>query len=636
MRARAALAVVAASVLIPAASASAQEELDAGEIDTSGYPTLEVIVSTPGGTAEPTDFEVTEPGGIAVLTVVPFAAGGLDVVLAIDTSGSMTGEPLASARAAAQEFITVLPTQARVAVIGFGPTPTVAVPLTADRAAVGAAIDGLTAGGETGLYDAVVAAALVLQAGSEARSALVVLSDGGDTVSATSLDQAAAISAARFDVVHAISLVTGEQDIAALDRIVSGGGSVVEARDPVALSSVYADVADRIVNQYALRWETTLVEDLEVEITYYDGTTTYTASRAVDIDEAIVEPPPVSTPTADVVTEVPDPEPVGSTPPVVDNPGTLGDGILLLGLLFVAVALFVAGLVLFGPRTRTRHLAAEFRQRVPRGRELTGAGKRLVKAVESLLRRDPERHSGLALRLERAGLDWTPAEFGALVVAGAAVLALVGFGVGRFIGLILLPLIGVFASLAVVDSRAAKRSRLFTAQLDGTLQLIAGSLRSGFGIMHALGTVADEAEWPTSEEFTRILGEVHLGRDLGAALEASARRIDSEDYGWVVQAIEISREVGGNLAEVLDNVSGTIRQRNTLRRMVRSLSAEGRVSAVILFSLPFGMLAWMKVSNPEYVDLLFSRGGGQIALVVGVVLMVLGGLWMRKIVRVRF
>ena len=105
-------------------------------------------------------------------------------------------------------------------------------------------------------------------------------------------------------------------------------------------------------------------------------------------------------------------------PTVADNPGTLGAWVLLAGLLLVGLALFTAGLVAFAPKERRRNLATEFRQRLPRGRELTGAGKRFVEAVEQWLRRDPDRHVGLALRLERAGLDWTPAEFVAVLVAG--------------------------------------------------------------------------------------------------------------------------------------------------------------------------------------------------------------------------
>jgi len=628
--------LLVAVLLLPAGAVSAQESLDAGEVDSADFPTLEVVASTPGNAGESPDFTVTEGDEEITPTVEALSAGSLDVVLAIDTSGSMSGAALVGAKTAANEFISLLPTQARVAVIGFGASPTVATGLVADRAVVEDAIAGLTAGGETALYDAVVASALQLGSQSpDTRTALVVLSDGGDTVSGASLDGAADIAAAGFDVVHAVSLVSAEQDRSSLDRIVSGGGSVAEAVDPVALSAVFGDVADRIVNQYRLRWETSLEADGSVDIRFAGTDGTYVATRSVDIDETVVTLAPASEPSVAPPPTAP-PAPAITVPIAAENPGTLGWWVLGFGMIFLAVSLFIAGLVLFGPRQKTRNLAKEFRQRMPRGRELTGASRRLVVAVENFLRRDPDRQAGLALRLERAGLDWTPAEFGAVVVAGAAILALLGFAFFGFLGFLIAPAIGVLGSLAVLDSRAQKRKRMFTSQLDATLQLIAGSLRSGFGVVQALDTVAQETEWPTEEEFTRVLGEVRLGRDMGDALHASAVRVDSEDYYWVVQAIEISREVGGNLAEVLDNVSGTIRQRNTLRRQVQALSAEGRMSAIILFALPFVMLAWMRFSNPDYVNLLFDRTGGQISLVVAVGLMAIGAFWMRKIVQIKF
>ena len=632
MKLRLFVAGVVAALLVPLGGASAQEALDAGEVDGAGYPTLGLVVSTPDELSPDAVVTVTEDGVDLTPAVEPLAGNQLEVVLVIDTSGSMRGEALAQAKDAAQEFLGVLPARARVAVVGFGAEPTTATELTSDRAVVADAIDGLTAGGETALYDAVVVAGFrLVQSSPDARTALVVLSDGGDTVSTTTLEESAVVAGENFDVVHAVSLVTGEQDNTALSELVAGGGAVAEVRDPDALSSVYADVGGRIVNQYRLTWETTLVDDGEIAVALSDGTYVASTTRAVDVDESLVPPAPTvaATPTTPVAPVLTEPQPV-------DNPDTISGWTLLFGVVALAIGLFVAGLLLFGPRERTRHLASEFRQRVPRGREMTGAGRRVVDGVERWLRRDPDRRAGLALRLDRAGLDLAPAEFGAIAVTGAAVLALFGFALWGLIGLLLLPLVGGLLLFTYVDHRAEKRSRLFTAQLDSTLQLISGSLRSGFGIMQALGTVAEEAEWPTSEEFTRVIGEVRLGRDLGDALESSALRVNSEDYEWVVQAIDISREIGGNLSEVLDNVSGTIRQRNTLRREVRSLSAEGRISAYILFGLPFAMLIWMRLTNPEYVNLLFERSGGRVAIVGGVLLMTAGALWMRKIVQIRF
>ncbi|MEQ8841085.1 MAG: type II secretion system F family protein [Acidimicrobiales bacterium] len=603
------------------------------------FPTVEAIVSLPAAAAEgldPSAFTVTEDGTVVTPSVTSLAAGDLDVVLAIDTSGSMAGAAIESARRAAAAFVGELPVNTRFAVVGFGPEPLVASSLTQDRAVVAAALDGLRAGGETALHDGVIAAADQVGGNAEARTALVVLSDGADTVSAAALDDAAALASARFDVVHAVSLTTGEQDVAALARLVSGGGAVVEAEDPVALAAVYSDVASRIVNQYTLRWDSTVEDDASVVIRFDQGDLALVATRLLDLDDDLVAslaapPATITAPPPPVVTE-----PIVSAPVPVDPADPVPSWFLWVGVGSVAVALFVAGVVASAPRQRQRNLAAELRQRIPDGHELTGIGRRIVGGVERFLRRDPDREMGLALRLDRAGTSISPGEFGSIVVIGTAILALLGLGLFGVLGLLIGGAIGVLGPLGWVDSRGTRRSKLFTEQLDATLQLIAGSLRSGFGVMQAVNTVAVETEWPTNEEFTRVLGEVRLGRGFVEAMEASARRIDTPDYTWTVQAMAISNEVGGNLAEVLGNVSQTIRQRNTLRRQVASLSAEGRVSAVILLALPVGMFAWMSFSNPDYVGLLTGRPGGRIALVAGLALIVTGGLWMRKIVKIQF
>ena len=142
-----------------------------------------------------------------------------------------------------------------------------------------------------------------------------------------------------------------------------------------------------------------------------------------------------------------------------------------------------------------------------------------------------------------------------------------------------------------------------------------------------------ESPSPTREEFQRVLFETQLGHPLPDALRMLARRIGSEDFEWVVQAIEIQRDVGGDLAALLDNVTSTIRDRTRVRRQIDTLTAEGRLSAVILFCLPLGMFAFMSFSNPSYLDELSSTLAGNVMLIGGAALLVVGGFWLRRIIR---
>jgi tight adherence protein B len=183
---------------------------------------------------------------------------------------------------------------------------------------------------------------------------------------------------------------------------------------------------------------------------------------------------------------------------------------------------------------------------------------------------------------------------------------------------------------------ATARQRAFADQLDDSLQLMASGLRAGHSLPQALAAVAREAEKPTSEEFTRIINETRVGRDMSRALADAAERMKSEDFEWVTQAIGINREVGGNLADVLDGVSKTIRERNQIRRQVKALSAEGKLSAYVLMGLPIGISAFLLVTNPSYMLKFTESLIGYVLIVVSIVMLIIGGLWMRKTVQIKF
>jgi tight adherence protein B len=148
--------------------------------------------------------------------------------------------------------------------------------------------------------------------------------------------------------------------------------------------------------------------------------------------------------------------------------------------------------------------------------------------------------------------------------------------------------------------------------------------------------VSREAESPTAEEFARVVNQTRLGRDLNAALDETAIRMGSEDFSWVAQAIGIHREVGGDLASVLDEVGHTIRERNQIRRQVASLSAEGKMSAYVLLALPFVVLAILTLTSPAYVARFTQSPMGYALMAVAAVMLTVGGLWMRKVVSFRF
>jgi tight adherence protein B len=170
--------------------------------------------------------------------------------------------------------------------------------------------------------------------------------------------------------------------------------------------------------------------------------------------------------------------------------------------------------------------------------------------------------------------------------------------------------------------------------LPDVLQLIASSLQSGFSLAQALDAVVREGSQPAAGEFARALGEARIGADLADALDGVAARMDSQDMRWSVMAIRIQRSVGGNLAEVLRNTIATMRERAFLRRHVKALSAEGRLSAYILVALPILLGGWLFYSSRSYMQLLYTTTIGLMMLTGAVALVVIGALWMRALIKV--
>jgi tight adherence protein B len=239
----------------------------------------------------------------------------------------------------------------------------------------------------------------------------------------------------------------------------------------------------------------------------------------------------------------------------------------------------------------------------------------------------------LDAQLEAAGVSLRSGEF-VVATVGAGLLGAV-LGAAILQNVLLACVIGALGAVAptvALRMSLGRRSDKMREQLPDVLTIMASSLRAGHSFLQALDTVAREIPAPANVEFQRLVAEIRLGRPAEDALEALADRVGSSDFRWAVLAVNIQREVGGNLAEILDNVSDTLRERATMRRQIKVLTAEGRLSAWVLAILPFAIAIYMFAVNPDYISLLFTTQMGLFMLGVAGVLMVLGILWMRKIV----
>jgi tight adherence protein B len=301
----------------------------------------------------------------------------------------------------------------------------------------------------------------------------------------------------------------------------------------------------------------------------------------------------------------------------------------------VAVGLAVLVLVLVLPRPPKVGLERLHPGARPPSTRLAGAADDTTALADRVLRR-LGRAEQLESVLERAGIARSPAELVTVLGAAAVCAAVLGTLLGGpVLGLLLVALVPAVAALVVTGKRD-RRQRAFADQLDDALHLMASSLRAGHSVLRALDAVSRDTQVPTSVEFSRVVNETRVGRDVTSALEEVAERTGSRDFGWVVQAIAIHREVGGNLAEVLDRVSTTIRERNALRRHARSLSAEGRMSGVVLLLLPVGVFCVLSVLSPTYLDTVTGTSAGIMMMLIAGGLMLVGGVWLRALVKVKF
>ncbi|MFJ5693574.1 type II secretion system F family protein [Arthrobacter sp. NPDC093125] len=309
--------------------------------------------------------------------------------------------------------------------------------------------------------------------------------------------------------------------------------------------------------------------------------------------------------------------------------------VLTLGIILVIAAIVLAGVAVMIPRTPTVPLDRRRPFRTESDSQLTRFAGSAVQGIERFLGKRNFRYFNRET-LENAGLRLSQADFLLLVIIGAFVGAMMGLVVAGPLLAVLLVIAAPFAGHLVLGFLTGKRRTKFGDQLGDTLQLLSGSLRAGHSILRAIDAAANESQAPTSEEMRRVVSETSLGRDLLVSLNDTAERMQNEDFVWISQAIQINREVGGNLAEVLDQVNETIRERNEIKGHIKALAAEGKFSAYILMALPIGIVAMLTLVSPGYMDKMFTHPLGWVMIVASIILMTIGGLWMRKIIDLKF
>ncbi|HWB89362.1 MAG TPA: type II secretion system F family protein [Acidimicrobiia bacterium] len=640
------LALVAAICLlaVPAWAQTGEQEIEIVDINGSRYPEggqTQMVVEFRNFATEPDPaaVEVTvngQPAGDVVAEPITATSVPVGVVLVIDTSGSMEGAPMEAAKQAARDFVAQARSGDRIAIVTFADAVQVLSGFTNNKDGLNAAIDAIVAAGETAFNDGVIQGAAMFQEASAADLLpnMIVLSDGDDTASTATLEEATAAVTASGARVFGVALESPDFNPEPVSQVATaGGGLFLSTPDPASLSALYGQIGREISNTLVVRFVSPVATPGEVEFAVgYQGLTATQTFSVSGFATTTTTGPTTTTTLAPLTTTV------------VEGNAPLGiQTLMLMGAAGLGLTLFLFLVILFGreddddPGRFAKRLQAygrkgtkpteergSFLARIPLLNRFTEAAEEEVKKRGLL--------SGVNATLEQANIPMSPGEailgmFGLAAVIGILVAIFSGLVTGAVVFGILM-LLFIF----LIRFAGAREKRKFENQLPDTLTLMSTSLRAGYSLLQATEAVSAEAPDPTAREFGRAIAEARLGRTVTDALVGVVDRTQSKDFEWAVMAIEIQREVGGNLAEVLQTVGDTMRARNRLKGEIKALTAEGRISAIVLGALPFLLFGFLWFSNRDYLQPLIENVFGQIAIGVGILLMAGGLFWLKKIV----
>ncbi|TMM32876.1 MAG: VWA domain-containing protein [Actinobacteria bacterium] len=589
-------------------------------VDFGAYPQVgATVVTSTASTRAPNMFE----NGRRVVGLQAVNLGRCkNVVLALDSSRSMAGKPLAAAAAAATAFVASKPACDRIALVTFGRHASQQGAFSSATIDADNALRTLAIGANSGtaLWDAVDLSARLLASQPGGR-VLVLLTDGNDVGSRASEDDALSSLHHAGAVVYPVAFGS-KADASGLKRLASQtGGSFHGAAAGGALTAIYSSIARELRRTWRVRYLTTARPGDKLDLKASVG-------RLGADHRSVAVPDPNGEAAA------------GSKPsPILPSPlyGKLGD---LFFTLLAAMLILAAGILfastLQGSWLKRRlapHIDSTRRKSKRRvGRERLEVLNGLFRATENTFGHRPQWRN-LQLLLQRADLPLRTVEFTWLLIGCSFGLALLTALAGRSsLAILAMFLVGGFVPYLAVWFKAKRRMRAFEDQLPDLLITMAASLKAGHSFKQGIQSVVDEGQEPAAKELRRVLTDTQLGRPMEEALQATAERIGSKNFSFVITAVNIQRQVGGSLAGLFDMVADTVRDRQQFARKIRSLTAMGRASAYVLVGLPFFIAVAVTLLNPTYMDPLYHSHAGHMLVVLGLMMMAFGSLILKKIV----
>jgi tight adherence protein B len=576
----------------------------------------------------PGQVSVTENGipvsGLSVMPASAVGQGHFGTVLLIETSDSMRGAAIQAAFGAARSFAHQRSAQQPLGVVEFNSLSTIALPLSTDPAAIDgvlASVPPLASG--THIFSAVSVGLKMLAHANVTAGAIVLLSDGAITgrlsLQASLKRKAQVISAAQAQNVrvYAIGVHDHAFDSASLQGLAAAAGGTYTEVNSAGLASLLRELGTELSNQYVISYRSLASLGSSVQV----------SARVAGQPGAAVASYTAPTVPVSVATR---PTAKGH----VSFWHTTMAAVLASAL--CALLIGIAAIALLTPRRSVRQRVGRFVSTGIEQKTKSWTGTLLERAFTDEPSR--ERRPGWATLVEEVELARIGMSLRQIALLTAAGTVLLGW---LLVIATASPLAGVLALSVPIGVRIAIRVKLdrerraFDEQLPDNLQVVAAAMRAGHTFVGALALVAEDAPEPSRRELRRVLADEQLGVPLADALNGVTERMKSRDFEHVALVAALQRETGGNTAEVIDTVTETIRERLDLRRLVRTLTAQGRLSGWLVSALPVALLVFISLVNPHYIHPLFHRTAGIIGLGAGAVMLVSGFLIIRRIVNIK-
>ncbi|MFL5953772.1 MAG: VWA domain-containing protein [Gaiellaceae bacterium] len=561
---------------------------------------------------------VTENGDpVTHLSVVTAsAAGRTGTLLVIDASNSMSGKPIAAALAAARGFAARRNPGQDLALMTFNSRANVVLPFTHDGAQIAEAMSQppRLANG-THIFDAVQAAVALVDAANLRTATIIILSDGADVGSRVTLAQAEASLRSHHVRLFAVGLKSSAFDGGALGRLATAGtGSLSVATTLSSLGPIYDKLGFKLANEYLVQYLSLAKPDRSVRVRVKIAGFDSAADAGYRTPRLLI---PVKGPVQVSVAE-----------------RILRSWELMVGLVFTVVFLvfFAVRRLLAGPAVNVRRRLGEFVS-VTREDEL-----RRREEVRTTLQRRRRANSNFrawtsfAEEAELSGIAIAPSRLALWGVAAALFLGLVTTAIaGPIFGF--LAFFAPLVALPLYVRRRLKRWRsTFADQLADNLEVLASALRAGHSLIGGLAVVVDDAAEPSKSEFRRVLADEQLGVPLEDALRVTVKRMANRDLDQVAVIVVLQRDAGANSAEVLDQIVDNIRARQEIRRLIRVLTAQGRMAKWIVSLLPVGLLLAITLINPGYMRPMWHETVGHFFLALAAVMVTTGSILIGRII----